>query len=54
MMLSTVNGCNQTYNANGDMERPHDEYQYLGLVEKILKFGTKKEDRTGIEILLTC
>lgn len=27
--------------------KDHDEYQYLDLIQKILKNGTKKDDRTG-------
>lgn len=26
----------------------HDEYQYLNLIEKIIKTGAKKNDRTGV------
>lgn len=26
----------------------HEEYQYLQLIERIIKTGTKKNDRTGV------
>lgn len=33
------------------LEKQHEEYQYLNLIEKILKKGTKKTDRTGVGTL---
>jgi len=35
-------------NINGSPARLHEEYQYLEHVEKIIKQGNKKSDRTGV------
>ncbi|XP_003695361.1 bifunctional dihydrofolate reductase-thymidylate synthase [Apis florea] len=32
-------------------EKKHEEYQYLNLIKKIIKDGTRKDDRTGVGTL---
>lgn len=32
-------------------EKKHEEYQYLNLIEKIIKDGARKDDRTGVGTL---
>ena len=39
-----TSGCNVS---GDDINRSHDEYQYLDLIEDILKKGHHKSDRTG-------
>ena len=37
--------------ARAGIEKQHEEYQYLNLIEKIINEGTKKIDRTGVGTL---
>lgn len=34
---------------NGKMNEEHDEYQYLRLIEKVIKTGTKRSNRTDVD-----
>lgn len=34
---------------NREANEEHEEYQYLQLIEKILKTGTKRGNRTGVD-----
>lgn len=36
-------------NGKEDKNEEHEEYQYLQLVEKIIKTGVKRSNRTGID-----
>lgn len=38
--------------ANSEERIDHDEYQYLDLIRKIMKNGKRREDRTGIIIIV--
>lgn len=35
---------------NGKANEEHEEYQYLRLIEKVVKTGTKKNNRTGVDV----
>ncbi|KAK9305641.1 hypothetical protein QLX08_003416 [Tetragonisca angustula] len=41
-----MNGTNQPQN-----EKEHEEYQYLNVIKKVIKEGTRKDDRTGVGTL---
>ncbi|KZC08866.1 PREDICTED: thymidylate synthase [Dufourea novaeangliae] len=54
-VIPTANGKECVYKlTNGNAEKcvqdqkQHEEYQYLHLIDKIIKNGTKKSDRTGV------
>lgn len=42
------NGTSQIVQENTSIEE-HEEYQYLRLIEKIIKTGSKKSNRTGVD-----
>ncbi|XP_043266648.1 thymidylate synthase [Venturia canescens] len=37
-----------SHSTDGHVEKVHDEYQYLQLIEKIISQGTERGDRTGV------
>lgn len=41
-----MNGTSQPQN-----EKEHEEYQYLNIIKKVIKEGTRKDDRTGVGTL---
>ncbi|XP_043526221.1 thymidylate synthase [Frieseomelitta varia] len=41
-----MNETNQSEN-----EKEHEEYQYLNIIKKVIKEGTRKDDRTGVGTL---
>ncbi|XP_054016074.1 thymidylate synthase [Hylaeus anthracinus] len=58
--LISSNGCteelnNKTKEKNGtthvESEKPHEEYQYLDLIRKIINEGANRSDRTGVGTL---
>ena len=43
--IATTNGCEDK--SKEEINKSHDEYQYLNLIQHILSNGEQKSDRTG-------